>query len=297
MNDDWNDLRALLAVARAGSLSSAARASGMSQPTLSRRIAALEARLGVTLFVRGAGGARPTDAAVGLIEHAEAMEAAAARLALAAAGRAQAVEGTVRVTASQVVAVHHLPAILADLMEAEPGLEIELVSSNDTGDLLRREADIAVRMHRPEQADVVARKLGDFRLGLYAARAYTSRHGAPETAADLRAHRFVGYDRSDLILRGFARAGVDVPRNFFRLRTDDQVANWQAVRAGAGIGAMQRAIGDADPAVLRVLPDTELQPMPCWLAAHEELRGSRRVRVVFDFLAERLRALIASQPA
>lgn len=192
--------------------------------------------------------------------------------------------------------MHHLPPILADLMETEPGLEIELVSSNDTGDLLRREADIAVRMHRPRQPDVVARKLGEFRLGLYAARAYVARHGAPETVGDLPAHRFVGYDRSDLIRRGFGQAGVEVPPGFFRLRTDDQVANWQAVRAGAGLGAMQRVVGDADPAVLRVLPHAEMPPMPCWLAAHEELRTSRRVRVVFDFLAERLRAILAAQP-
>ncbi len=297
MNDDWNDLRALLAIARAGSLSAAARTSGMSQPTLSRRISALEARLGVTLFIRGAGGAAPTETASRLIAHAEAMEQAAARLTLAAAGGTQAVEGTVRVSASQIVALHLLPPILAELMESEPRLEIELVSSNDDDDLLRREADIAVRMHRPEQDDVVARKLGDLRLGLYAANEYIARYGAPETAEALHDHRFVGYDRSDLILRGFAAAGVPVARSFFRLRSDDQAACWELVRAGAGIGAMQRVIGDRDSAVVRVLPDAPLPAMPCWLAAHEELRGARRVRAVFDLLADRLRALIAAQPA
>ena len=287
---DWSQLQAALAIARAGSFSAAARESGVSQPTLTRRVAALEARLGVRLFDRGRHGARLTEAGADILEHAEAMADAAGRAALAAAGREEAVAGTVRVTASRIVATHHLPEILADLLAAEPGLRIELVASDETSNLLRREADIAVRMFRPAQADLIARHVGDFELGLYAARAYLARRGAPRDFDDLMDHAFVGYDRSDLIIRGFREGGIEVTRDFFVLRTDDQVAYWQAVLAGAGIGFGQRVIGDAEPRVARVLPDAPLPALPVWLTAHAELRRSRRIRVVFDTLAAGLAA-------
>ncbi len=289
--ENWANVRAFLAVARAGSLTAAAAEAGMSQPTLSRRIAALEAALGGVLFTRGVGGARLTELGAGILGHAEAMEAAAARLSLAVAGREEAVAGTVRITASRVVATFHLPEILTALQAEEPGLQIELVASDATDNLLLREADIALRMYRPTQADVIARHVGDFTLGLYAARAYVDRRGAPADSSDLKRHRFVGYDRSDLILRGFADAGFTVARDFFAFRTDDQIVYWRAVVAGAGVGATQTRVGDAEPAVVRVLPDLPLPTMPLWLAAHAELRASRRVRRVYDHLAAAFTAL------
>ncbi|SFI96015.1 LysR family transcriptional regulator [Albimonas pacifica] len=285
---DWAELQALLAVARAGSLSAAARAGGLSQPTLSRRLAALEGRLGERLMERGAGGVRLTDAGREALARAEEMEAAAHRLSRAAAGRARGVSGVVRVTASRVVATYLLPGPLAELLEAEPALEIELVASDASANLLRREADIAVRMYRPAQADLVTRKVSEMALGLFASPAYLARHGAPRTVADLAAHRVVGFDRSDLIVEGFAKAGFPLPRRFFRLRTDDQVAYWEAVAAGAGIGAGQKPVAARDPRVTPVLPEAELGALPVWLTAHADLRGSARVRRVFDHLAESL---------
>ena len=285
---DWSELQALLAVARAGSLSAAARAGGLSQPTLSRRLAALEGRLGERLMERGAGGVRLTDAGREALARAEEMEAAADRLSRAAAGRAQGVAGVVRVTASRVVATYLLPGALTELLEAEPALEIELVASDDSANLLRREADIAVRMYRPAQADLVTRKVSEMALGLFASPLYLARHGVPRRVEDLLAHRVVGFDRSELMVEGFAKAGFPLPRRFFRLRTDDQVAYWEAVAAGAGIGASQKPVAALDPRVVAVLPQADLGALPVWLTAHADLRGSARVRRVFDHLAEAL---------
>jgi DNA-binding transcriptional LysR family regulator len=287
----WSDIRAFLAIARAGSFTAAAEAAGTSQPTLSRRIAALEAALGGALFDRSVRGAALTALGVEILNYAKEMEDAAAHLSLAAAGRREEIAGTVRITASRVVSTFHLPEILSALQREEPSLQIELVASDATENLLLREADIALRMYRPTQNDVIARHVGDFTLGLYAAKNYLYRNGVPASPVDLSAHRFVGYDRSDLILKGFAAMGFPVSRDFSAFHTDDQVAYWRAVVSGAGIGAMQRLVGDAEPRVARILPDLRLPTMPLWLAAHEELRSSRRVRRVFDHLVDAFTAL------
>lgn len=292
MGLDWSELQTLLQVAQAGSFSAAARATGVSQPTLSRRIAALEGRLGVTLFARGAGGVAATAVAEELLVHARAMEDAAARLSLAAHGREARISGVVRLSASRVVAQFHLPRILAPLLEAEPGLEVELAASDAVDDLVRREADLAVRMVRPTQGDVIARHLGDMPLGFYASDGYLARHGAPRRPDDLRDHAMVGYDRSDLIRRGFAEAGYPAPRAMFRLRTDDQPCAWSAAAAGCGIGITQVALGDATPGMTRVLEDAALPALPVWLVMHEALRGSRPARRVWDALADGLGALV-----
>jgi len=293
---DWTDIRAFLAVARAGTLTAAAAATASSQPTLSRRIASLEAKLGGILFERGVKGVTLTALGGEILEHAQAMEVSAARLSLTAAGRTEEVAGTVRITASRIVSTFHLPKIFADLQREEPSLQIELVASDSSENLLLREADIALRMYRPTQGDVIARHVGDFALGLYAAKTYLARHGAPETVGDILNHRFVGYDRSDLILRGFAESGFPVTRDFFAFRTDDQVAYWRAIVAGAGIGAAQRMIGDAEPDVEPVLRNMPLPIMPLWLAAHAELRHSRRVRRVYDHLSGAFTKLLRLSP-
>ncbi|MEO0681497.1 MAG: LysR family transcriptional regulator [Pseudomonadota bacterium] len=294
---DWSQLQALLAVARAGSLTAAAREGALSQPTLSRRLAALETRLGATLLHRGPGGALLTDAGREAAARAEEMEAAAARLDLTAAARdgraAPGVSGTVRLAASRVAATFLLPPILAELTEAHAALEIELAPADETADLLRREADLAVRMYRPAQDDLIARKVARLPMGLFAAPAYLARHGRPQALRDLLDHRVVGYDRTDLIRAGFARFGHPVPRRFFRLRTDDQVAYWGLVTAGAGIGVAPLPVGEADPRVERLLAGPPVAELPVWLAAHAGLRASARVSAVWEALAARLPQICA----
>ena len=286
-NYDWNDLKALLAAEDAGSLSAAAAQTGWSQPTLGRRLDALEAALGQTLFTRGPRGLKLTEAGADLVEHAKKVEAAAGALSLAASGRRDLVQGTVRLTAPEFISAHHLPQILARLIDAEPGLEIELVASNDTQDLLRREADIAVRMFRPTQPGLITRKVAELPLGLYAGYDYIVRHGRP-TLGDIGKHRMVGYDRSPLIREHVAQLGLEPPEGFFRIRTDDQVVYWRMVVEGAGIGATQRSIGDIEPRVARVLDELPLEPLPVWLTVHAELRTSAVIRTVYDYLADAL---------
>lgn len=283
---DWGLVRSFLAVLEAGSLMAAARRLGAQQPTLSRHVAELEAQLGTPLFERTGRGVVPTAAALAIAEAARAMESGALALTRALDRERDATVGTVRLTTSQVAATWLLPPVLASLQAAEPGLQVELLVSNEVSNLLRREADIAVRMVRPTQSSLVGRKLTDLRIVACAHRDYLAAAGPLDQPADLLNHRLIGYDRDDTILRGFARMGLPVRREQFALRTDDQVANGQLIAAGAGIGFAAAYALRHWPGVVQVLPDLGIPAMPCWLVAHRELRGSRLVRRVWDHLAE-----------
>ncbi|MCX7889764.1 MAG: LysR family transcriptional regulator [Rhodobacteraceae bacterium] len=289
---DWSLLRSFLAIARSGSLSAAARRTGISQPTLGRHVAALEAQTGLALFTRARSGLSLTAAGAALVPHAAAMAEAAARLSLAAEGRSAAIAGTVRITASRIVSQFLLPPMLARLRREEPGIEIELVPSDTTENLLFREADIALRMFRPEQLDIVTSHVADLAMGLYAAKDYLDRAGRPETREALLRLDFVGFDRSDAIIRLFRAFGIERRREDFPLRCDDQIVYWNLVRAGLGVGGMQRSIGDAEPLVERI-GLLDLPALPVWIAAPAALRSSPRLRRVWDHLADGFRSLPA----
>lgn len=283
---DWTLIRSFVAVADAGSLSGAARATGISQPTLGRHVQAVEAALNVQIFTRIAQGLELTEAGLALLPSARAMAQAAAELALAAKAQGTGIAGTVRLTASRVVAHYLLPPILSLLREAEPGIEIDLVPSDTSENLLFGEADIALRMYRPTQPDLVARHLGDLPLGLYAAKAYLDRRGRPNTVEDLMTLDFIGQDRMDQIIRVMAGLGITVDRQFFPLRCDDPLTYLELVRAGAGLGGILRRIGDADPVLERVDVVPDLPSLPVWLTAAPRLRQSPRLRRVWDALAD-----------
>lgn len=288
---DWNHIRSFIAVADAGTLSGAAQATGISQPTLGRHIGDLEAATGLTLFSRGRSGMALTQAGLTMIDEARAMAAEAERFALKAAGRAASVSGPVRITASDIVATYMLPPVLTALREAEPDIEVELVASNAVQNLLSRDADIAVRMVRPTQGDLIARKVQDMTLGAFAHRRYLERYGRPGSYADFVGHRLIGYDRDDLIVRSMAAMGLPARRSDFAIRTDDQVAYWELVRAGGGIGFGARYLGSLSPDLEELAPDLEIPPLPMWLAAHQELRTSLKIRRVMDFVFARLAEL------
>ncbi len=290
-NLDWTLYRSFLAVAETGSLSAAARSLTLSQPTLGRHIAELETALSTKLFTRTAKGLSPTEAALALVPAATAMRQAAAQLSLLAAGREESLKGTVRLTASRVVSHYLLPPMLARLRQAEPGIEIELVPTDSTENLLFREADIALRMYRPTQNDVVTRHLTDLPMTLYGATNYLDRHGRPATPAELERHDIIGLDRSDLMLRMLTYLGLDRRREDFPVRCDDQVVYWNLVRAGCGLGATQTLIGDADPTMERVAPFLKLPALPVWLTAPEALRQNPRIRRVMEHLAAEFRLL------
>lgn len=285
---EWALLQSFAAVGAHGSLSAAARATGASQPTLSRHISTLEQRLGERLFDRATSGVELTAVGLGLLHHAQKMADAAAHISIAADGLTESLAGSVRITASQIVATLILPNILTDFRALEPEIDLEIVASDQTDNLLLREADIAVRMYQPTQQDVFTKKVGDLKMGMYAAKYYLDRHGRPETLMSILDHDVIGYDRSTQIIDGFKQAGVEVDRDFFAFRCDDQVVCWQMVTAGYGIGFNQIQIGDGDPRVERLQAAGSVGQLPVWLTAHVELKTNPRVRRVFDFLSERL---------
>lgn len=283
----WDLYRTFLAVMQSGSLSGAARALGLAQPTTGRHVAQLEAAVGTPLFSRSAGGLVPTDAARALLPFAETMGFSAAALLRAAQAERDAVAGTVRVSASEIVAVEVLPPILAALQEDHPGLEIELSASDAVEDLLRRQADIAVRMAPPKQEALRVKSIGSFPLGFHAHRRYLARHGTPTTLAELKAHRLIGFDRQTAYIRAVIERVPEVRDVHFSFRADSNLAQLAALRAGCGIGLCQRGIARRDPDLVPLLDSFSL-PLPAWVAMHEDLRGSRRARTVFDALVKGL---------
>lgn len=291
-NLDWSLVQAFLAVAETGSLSAAARELKASQPTLGRQIKQIETQLGANLFHRQPRGLSLTETGAALVEPARAMRDAMQQITLTAAGQQEALKGTVRITASTATSCYHMPAIIADIRAQEPDIEIELVPSDDTRNLLFREADIAVRMYRPTQLDLITQHIGDIALGVFAAKTYLARRGVPtpETVLD---HDFVGYDTNPNIIDGLHQAGFPIDRNFFGVRCDDFIAYWELVRAGCGIGFSQASVGRADPLVDEIDFGFPLPTLPIWLTAHEAMRQTPRIRRVWDLLAHGLKPLVS----
>jgi DNA-binding transcriptional LysR family regulator len=290
----WELYRSFLAVHREGSLSGAARALALTQPTIGRHLDTLEQALGTALFVRSRHGLAPTETAEALLPYAETMASAADALVRAASGRKAEARGTVRITASEVVGAEVLPPILAELRAAHPGLVVELVLSNRTEDLLRRDADIAVRMVRPVQQALIARRIGDIALGLYAHRSYLDRHGTPVSLTELHDHALIGFDQDTPTVRSLRSQGLALTREMFALRTDSDLAKVAAVRAGFGIGVCQEGLARRDPHLVRVLSDEFAYALETWVVMHENLRASRSCRTTFDALVAGLCAYIGS---
>ena len=293
----WELYRSFLAVLQEGSLSAAARALGLTQPTVGRHISALEAHFGLSLFTRSQLGLMPTDAALALRADAEAMQSTAAALERSASAWGQDVQGAVRISASEVVGVEVLPPILAELRERHPKLQLELVLSNRLQDLVRREVDIAVRMTSPQQDVLLATRVGDVALGLHAHRSYLARHGVPKSLADLRQHTLIGFDQDTPFLRS-ARAALPVwSREHFALRCDSDLAQLALLRSGAGIGICQVALAARSPDLIRLLPEKFSPALATWVAMHEGLKSSPRCRATFDGLVAGLRRHVRNSHA
>jgi DNA-binding transcriptional LysR family regulator len=285
---DWNRARAFLVTAEEGSLSAAARALGMAQPTLGRQVDALEEELGVILFERVGRGFALTPSGLDLLDHVRAMGDAANRVSLSAAGNAQSIEGTVRITASEAHAAILLPPILARLRQSHPGIRIDIIASSVSSDLRRREADIAVRNYQPTEPDLIARKLRDIPARLYATPEVIERLGNPKLPYDLRDAEFINIDRTGIFIKGLNALGLNLTERNFPILAENYLVMWEMVKHGLGIGIQDGVIGDREPVVRRVLPDLEPLVFSMWLVTHREVNTSRRIRVVFDLLAEEL---------
>ena len=287
---DWSAVRAFLLTAQKGSFTAAGAALGLSQPTVGRKVSALEADLGVILFERTGRTLELTEAGRQLLEHATSMQGAAAALSLAAAGQTSTAAGPVSISCSDLVAVAWLPELLVRLRRDYPGLEIEVITTNTVSDLSRREADIAIRHLRPDQPDLVGRKLADTSAGMYASAAYIEEVGPLLTPDDLLRAEFISFDGSDVMVHALRPLGLHLTLAHFPWVAASSVMQRALCRRGAGICFLFGPIGEADPELVRVLPELSL-PVPLWLVCHRELRTTLRFGVVFDALAEHLSAL------
>ena len=286
----WELYRTFLEVARDGSLSGAARKLGLTQPTAGRHIDQLEAQLGVKLFSRSQQGLKPTPAALELVGHAETMAAASQALRRTASGGAREDRGTVRITASEMVGCEVLPPMLARFRDSHPGIALELVLNNRNEDLLRRDADIAVRMVRPRQKSLVARSVGKSPVGLYAHRAYAERFGLPKTLGDLESHSIIGFDRNDQPLRSLGKMPRPLSREMFSFRSDNDLAQFAALKCGVGIGGCQHGIARNYPELVPVLAKVIRFELDIWVVMHEDMRATPRIRRLFDHLNAELSA-------
>ena len=287
---NWEWYRSFVAVLETGSLSAAGRAMGMTQPTVGRHVDSLEAALQLKLFTRSFDGFTPTDAALELKPYAVSLSATAAALRRVATSQGDGVRGTVRLTASEIVSNEVLPPILADLRDAHPALVIELVPSNKVENLLRRDADIAVRMTTPSQDALVARRVARIDVGLHAHRRYLDRHGTPRSMDELSGHALIGWDTETAYIRRFQERYPQVTREHFAFRSDSDVAQLAAIRAGLGIGFCQARLAARDPSMVRLFKSTLSLNLETWIAMHADLRDSPRCAVTFAALADGLAA-------
>ncbi len=290
---DWALVQSFLAVAELGSLSAAARQLDRSQPTLGRHIRALESDLDTLLFDRHARGLILTEGGNELLPYASQMRDAMNAIALTAAGQSQQLAGTVRITCSVFASHYLLPPVFAELRALEPSIQLEIVPTDSSENLLFREADIAVRMYRPTQLEVVTKHIADIPLGVFAAKSYLDRVGRPRRVEDLLEHDLIGYDRNDMILRQMQEMGWRVSRDDFAVRCDNQSTYWALLRAGCGIGFSQVEVGRAEPLTEELHLGLEIPPLPVWLAAHQTMRHTPRVRRVWDVLSNGIKTHLA----
>jgi len=296
----WELYRTFLSVLNEGSLSGAARSLGITQPTVGRHVVALEKALGLALFTRSPTGLLPTEAALALRTQAEAMASTAASLERTAASQGDGIRGVVRVTASDMIGVEVLPPILGQLRHEHPDLEIELVLTNRVQDLLRREADIAVRMTPPKQEMLIARRVGKIELGLHATKEYLDRHGVPRNIHELSGHTLVGFDAETDFIRAARKLLPGLGRELFALRSDSDVAQLALIRAGAGLGVCQVPLARRRPGgepLVRVLPRQISLSLETWITMHEDLRNRPSCRVTFEALVAGLQRHVAAGSA
>jgi DNA-binding transcriptional LysR family regulator len=285
---DWNLMRAFGATADAGSLSAAARKLGLTQPTLSRQVAALESALGVTLFERVGKRLALTATGAGLLDHARAMSASADAMALAAAGKAQDVSGLVCISATDAFCAFVLPDIIERIREQAPQITISIVSTDSISDLRRREADIAIRHVRPTEPELIARQVVEMSAGLYAAESWIERHEAPRSAADLGRVDLLGFEPVEKFVKHLGELGIPATMDQCRIVSENAVVLWEMVRRGLGVGVVLTEVAERMPGLVRLLPLSPAIPVPVWLVTHRELHTSRRIRIVYDAIAEGL---------
>ena len=286
VNFDWNHIRAFLVTAEEGTLSAAAKALNLTQPTLSRQVCALEAELKITLFERVGQRLVLTDSGLELLEHARAMGDAALDFSLSATGQSQQIEGSVIISADELTAAYILPKIIAKLRTEEPRIDIEVVVTNETSDLKRREADIAIRNFHPKQNDLIAKKLGDEVIWLYATPQYLDTLPSITDFSELEDIQIIGFDRNNSVTDVLNQQGWKLSKHNFSLITSFQLLQLALCKEGQGVIFFPQRMGDHEPTLVRAFEHMgPVMKLPVWLVCHQELRTSLRLRRVFDFIS------------
>ena len=285
---DWNGAKAFLLAAEKGSFTAAAKSLKVTHSTLSRQVSALEDRLGVVLFERTSKGPVLTENGEALVKFARQMSTAAEQLSLIATSKSEVVAGRVRISAPEVFALRTLPKFAKSLMQKHPGLEIEIISTDYTPNLLNRETDIAVLAVRPENTELIARRLRTVRTFLYGAKDYLNKVGRPEDKHALSQANFVGYGADNPILKAYFADVLNFRSSSYHAMSESSLIRWEMVKQGLGLGVMLDEVGDAEPDLERVLPDATERRYDIWLAVHRELRTSKKLQVTFDYLVELL---------
>ncbi|MDD9922355.1 MAG: LysR family transcriptional regulator [Boseongicola sp.] len=289
MQYSWDHIRTFHSVATYGSMLAASHHLGLTQPTVGRHIDLLEESLGFTLFTRGREGMRLTEKGADLVETANEMLGTATDFERIASGLEERVEGTVRVSANEILGALILPGLMAEFMAKNPMIDVEVDVSNEVTNLLQRDADIAIRMFRPTQNDLVARKIMDVPLGLFAHQSYLERYPPPSSLNDLDGHILLGQDRNPSLIGAYGAVGLSLTPNSFQFRTDNNIATINAIRSGIGIGPLHIGMAKHWPDVIQVLPDVPVQSLELWLACHADVRHNKRIRLVMDHLANELK--------
>jgi DNA-binding transcriptional LysR family regulator len=285
---DWRALQDVVTVAETGSLSAASRRLNVSQPTVGRRIEQLEEQLGTLLFNRTARGLILTKVGEGILGHAKQMEEGALAIERIATGANQELQGNVRISLIEDLGIQWIPQKLNEFHKQFPQLAIEVNIDNRNVDLLRREADIAIRLARPEQVDLICRKTGMLNFGLYASQSYLDEHGIPEKRADLKNHYHVGFDEVMARVPNVKKLESLFNQGNIRHRSNSHMEMVEATRAGLGCAALCCFIGDKYPELQRVLINEIDYAREIWLVTHAEINSSARIRAVFDFLGKAL---------
>ncbi|MEM6537579.1 MAG: LysR family transcriptional regulator [Pseudomonadota bacterium] len=286
---DWNRARAFLATAEAGSLSAAAKTLGLTQSTLSRQVAAFEKDLGLILFDRVGRGLALTQSGVELVEYVKAMASAADTLALRAAGRKKSVKGTVSISATDIAAAYRLPEFLRAMRRDEPDIHIEIIASTTATNMKDREADIAIRHFEPTEKGLVGERAYMLNHRFYATPQYLASLGTVHAITDYSRAEFIGFDRSDRQIQAFNGTGLTLTNANFPLVSMNQFVQWSYVKAGLGIGLIGQDVGDADPNVVRAVPEATAIEASVWVVTHRELYLSQRVKTIYDRLLNYLR--------
>lgn len=283
---DWNQARAFLATAEQGSLSAAAQALGLTQPTLSRQVAALERNLQVTLFARTGRALTLTTSGLDLLEHVRSMGEAASRVSMSASGQSQVIEGKVSITASEMASCFIIPKLLEKLQDIAPRIKVEIIASNQVQNIVQREADIAIRHVQPKQLDLIAKRARDMSGQLYVSQNYIAHHGLPTSLSEVNKAKFIGFENIDNWLMRLNNMGLNLTEDNFNIVCNSSVACLEMVKQGLGIGLIVDHVAQATPDLVQILPKLKPLSGPVWIITHRELHTSRRIRTVFDLLVE-----------